>query len=78
MNGRVPHDLSAHWSSESVIHQATGMIKVQIGAEIGAAFAVLSAHAYRLDRTIEEVSRDVVRGHLRFPLLDGDAASDPI
>jgi hypothetical protein len=48
------------------VHQATGMILVQLGITAEAAFARLRAHAYAHDRRLGDVARDVVERRLRF------------
>jgi hypothetical protein len=56
-------DPSAH---QAQVHQATGMMLVQLGVSAEAAFARLRAHAYAHDRRLGEVARDVVERRLRF------------
>jgi hypothetical protein len=50
----------------AVVHQATGMIIVQLGVGAETAFARLRAHAYAHDRRLSDVARDVVDRRLRF------------
>jgi hypothetical protein len=50
----------------AVIHQATGMIAVQIDSDVDEALVRLRAHSFAVDRPIREVSEDVVTGLLRF------------
>ena len=54
------------------VHQATGMISVQLGVTAAVALTRLRAYAYVQDRRLGEVARDVVARRLRF---DADAAS---
>ncbi len=56
-------DVSDH---RAVVHQATGMIAVQIDSDVEEALVRLRAHAFATDRPIREVARDVVTGKLRF------------
>jgi GAF domain len=49
------------------VHQATGMIAVQIDAEMADAFLRLRAHAFAEQRPLGEVAADVVARKLRFP-----------
>jgi hypothetical protein len=56
-------DPTAH---QAQVHQATGMILVQLGVSAEAAFARLRAYAYAHDRRLGEVARDVVERRLRF------------
>jgi ANTAR domain len=52
--------------NQAVVHQATGMILVQLGATAEAAFARLRAYAYAHNRSLGEVAREVVDRSLRF------------
>lgn len=56
-------DQSSH---DAVVHQATGMILVQLGCAADAAFARLRAYAFADDRRLSDVARDVVERRLRF------------
>ncbi|TAL42936.1 MAG: ANTAR domain-containing protein [Salinibacterium sp.] len=48
------------------VHQATGMILVQLGITATEAFHRLRAYAYANDRAVQEVARDVVTRRLDF------------
>jgi hypothetical protein len=48
------------------VHQATGMISVQLNVSLAEALVRLRAHAYVQDRPIAEVAADVVARRLRF------------
>jgi hypothetical protein len=48
------------------VHQATGMISVQLGVGIDAALLRLRAYAFVHHRPVTEVARDVVAHRLRF------------
>jgi AmiR/NasT family two-component response regulator len=50
----------------AVVHQATGMIAVQIDAGVEEALVRLRAHSFAAARPIREVAEDVVTGDLRF------------
>jgi len=56
-------DPTAH---QAQVHQATGMILVQLGVSAEAAFARLRAYTYSSDRRLGDVARDVVERRLRF------------
>jgi hypothetical protein len=56
-------DVSDH---RAVVHQATGMVAVQINAGVEEALVRLRAHAFATDRPIREVAQSVVTGELRF------------
>lgn len=57
------HDPTAH---QAVVHQATGMMLVQLGTSADAAFARLRAYAFAKGRPLGQVARDVVDRRLRF------------
>lgn len=65
------HELLAkeppHWAE---IHQATGMVSLQLEAPLDEAFVRLRAHAFAHDLPLRDVASDVVAGHLR---LEGSA-----
>ncbi|MEO5873865.1 MAG: GAF and ANTAR domain-containing protein [Streptosporangiaceae bacterium] len=48
------------------VHQASGMISVQLGVGLAEAFVRLRAHAFAQDRGLRLVARDVVDRVLRF------------
>jgi ANTAR domain-containing protein/GAF domain-containing protein len=52
--------------TQPVVHQATGMILVQLGSNAEDAFARLRAYAYAHGRRLSDVARDVVERRLRF------------
>ncbi|MFC7624345.1 ANTAR domain-containing protein [Microlunatus sp. GCM10028923] len=60
----TPNALQDLGSAE--IHQASGMVMVQLGVPIEAALARLRAYAFAEDRSVAEVARDVVSRLIRF------------
>lgn len=48
------------------VHQATGMVSVQLAVSIDEAFLRLQAFAYSRERNIDHVARDIVSGHLQL------------
>lgn len=52
----------------ATIHQASGMLSVQLGTSIADGLAALRAHAYASGRPLADTAQDVVRRRLR---LDG-------
>ncbi len=59
------------WGTEperrwGVVHQATGMVSVQLDTDLGEAFLRLRAHAYLTGLRLSEVAADVVARRLRF------------
>jgi hypothetical protein len=53
-------------SHQPQVHQATGMIKVQLGVSVDNAFLMLRARAFTTSRPLHEVATDVVERRLRF------------
>ncbi|MFI6166413.1 GAF and ANTAR domain-containing protein [Nocardia sp. NPDC051052] len=61
--------LGSWWDSApraQEIHQASGMIAVQLTVSVRQAYARLQAHAFAGDRTLGDVAHDVVTRQLRF------------
>jgi ANTAR domain len=48
------------------VHQATGLLIVQMGVSAAVALVRLRAYAYAHDRRLRDVARDVVERRLRF------------
>ncbi|WP_225859440.1 ANTAR domain-containing protein [Streptomyces albicerus] len=66
----------------AAVHQATGMISVQLDVPMEEAFLRLRAHAYGSERPLGEIADDVVARRLRFNDLDsfddfGDDTNGP-
>jgi hypothetical protein len=55
-----------HFATPPEVHQAIGMISVQLGVTMGEAFARLRARAFAADRTLSELATDVVTRRIRF------------
>lgn len=65
-DGRLHELLShepAHWAE---VHQASGMVSVQLGVSLDEAFVRLQAHAFSTGRALQEVAADVVQRRLRL------------
>ncbi|MDQ1696467.1 MAG: hypothetical protein QOJ03_1820 [Frankiaceae bacterium] len=69
-DGRFPDDLTDHTTYNARVHQATGMIKVQLDVTMQEALLMLRARAFSLARPVEEVAADVVERRLRFSTED--------
>ncbi|MEH1125319.1 ANTAR domain-containing protein [Micromonospora sp. CPCC 206061] len=68
-DGRRPEPISL---AHPEVHQATGMITVQLGVSAAVALIRLRAYAYAHDRRLHDVAGDVVARRLRFaPDTDG-------
>jgi hypothetical protein len=52
--------------SRREVHQATGMILVQLGISADEASLLLRAHAFSSGRSVKEVANDVVERRLDF------------
>lgn len=48
------------------VHQATGMVAAQMGADVATALAMLRAHAWRCGASIDDVATEVLDRRLRF------------
>ena len=55
-----------------VVHQAAGMVAVQLGVDVVEATLRLRAHAFVTGRLVADVARDVVAQRLRFDPADGE------
>jgi hypothetical protein len=53
-------------AAHPVVHQATGMVGVQLGVSMAEALSRLRAYAFAHDRPLREVAHDVVTRGLRF------------
>ena len=58
------------------VHQATGMITVQLGVTAAVALIRLRAYAYAADRALRDVAGDVVARQLRFDSEPDGAGGD--
>lgn len=54
------------WPTRAAVHQATGMVAVQLQVPLATALARLRAHAFSSDRPLDDVARDVVSRAIRF------------
>lgn len=80
-NGDTSVDLAVTAMTErrAEVHQATGMVSVQLGIGLADALARLRAYAYARDRRISDVAADVVARRLAFspePGIEVDTAGD--
>ncbi len=75
-NGAAPAD-SADALLHAVVHQATGMVSVQLDVSLPQALLRLRAHAYSSGRPLTDVSRDVVARRLRLD-LNGNGDGNPL
>ncbi len=73
--GQIGADLEAGANFRFVVHQAAGMVSVQLGTSVDEALVRLRAHAFRHDLSVVDVSRDVIARRLRFGDRDGGSTS---
>ncbi|QMU71758.1 ANTAR domain-containing protein [Streptacidiphilus sp. P02-A3a] len=67
-----------HTLQHAVIHQATGMLSVQLALPLTQALLRLRAHAYGMSRPITEVAQDIVDRRLRLDIgTNGHAPTPP-
>ena len=59
-------DVADAGAYQAQVHQATGMISVQLGVPVEQAFVLLRARAFSSDRPLHVVASDIVQGRLRF------------
>ncbi len=59
-------DLIASPGDHAAVHQATGIIAIQIGCNLDQAHDLLAARAYADGRPLAQTAADVVRGEIRF------------
>jgi len=75
-------DLAGLVDRRAVVHQAAGMISVQLDVSVGDALLRLRGHAFAHSRSMSEVATDVVARRLRFDHSDegttgGSGRPDP-
>jgi hypothetical protein len=63
--------------SRRIVHQATGMVLAQLSIGADDAYLVIQAHAYSTNRTMMEVSRQILSGELDFGDSDNRDESQP-
>ncbi len=68
--GQLAGELEAGGDFQYVVHQASGMVAVQLGVSIGQALIRLRAFAFGNGRSITEVAADVVARRLSFDRSD--------
>lgn len=66
--GSFPSELAS--DIHPAVHQAAGMISIQLGIGVGDSLVRLRAYAFRIDRALVEVAEDVVGRRLRFDNLE--------
>ena len=70
--GEIAAELDAGGDFQYVVHQAAGMVSVQLDVTVGQALIRLRAYAFGNDRPLRQVARDVVSRTLRFDAGSGE------
>jgi hypothetical protein len=70
--GTLADELARSAELHLVVHQAAGMVAVQLGISVADALVRLRAFAFADGRPVQEVAEDVVARRLRF-----DSRDDP-
>jgi len=73
----IAEELEAGANFQYGVHQASGMVAVQLGVSIGQALIRLRAFAFADNRPLGAVADDVVARRLRFDAASGDAGACP-
>ena len=73
--GALATELEEGANFQFVVHQASGMVSVQLGVSVGEALVRLRAYAFGSDRPLADVAEAVVARKLRFD--DGPTGSSP-
>ena len=68
----VAVELESNANFQYVVHQASGMVAVQLEVPVAEALERLRAHAFGNDRPLTDVARDIVGRRLRFDALSGE------
>ena len=66
-DGRLDPDLESALDFRSEIYQAQGMVMVALGTDLSDALARMRAHAFQTERTLLEVSVEILEGRLVLP-----------
>lgn len=67
-------NVDTSYTSRREVHQATGMVLVQLGVSAADAELLLRAHAFANGRSVSDVAMDVVARRLDFSTTMGDSA----
>ena len=70
--GELATEIETGGNWRFVVHQACGMVAVQLGISLAEALVRLRGHAFVVDRPIGEIAEDVVAGNLRFDPDSGE------
>lgn len=74
--GQLAAELEVGADFQYSVHQAAGMVAVQLDVSVAQALIRLRAHAFGNDRALTEVAADVIARRLRFDAASGE--KDPV
>jgi hypothetical protein len=74
--GMLPIELDDAVAHRGEVHQATGMVAIQLQIPVSEAFAALRAHAFAHGQPIARVAADIVARRLRLSGDEGDSEMD--
>lgn len=75
--GKLAVELETGSDFRYVVHQASGMVAVQLDVSIAQALIRLRGYSFTSDRPLTEVAQDVVARRLRFDAQNGDMDPGP-
>ena len=75
--GQLAVELETGSDFRFVVHQASGMVAVQLGVSVGQALIRLRAYAFGNERPLRDVAREVVARELRFDARSGESDAAP-
>ncbi|QGK68734.1 hypothetical protein GIY23_10945 [Allosaccharopolyspora coralli] len=75
LDGHATDDVSWLADPHAEIHQASGMVRIQLGSSTEAALLRMRAHAYTHELALTDVARHIVARELRF---SADTDPDPL
>lgn len=62
----APEHIFTVGADSALIHQATGMVSVQLGTGLTEALALLRAHAYTINQSLSSLAQDIVARRVRL------------
>jgi GAF domain/ANTAR domain len=69
--GALADELAQSAELHAVVHQAAGMVAVQLGIKVADALVRLRAHAFATGTPVQKVAENVVARRFRFDIPDG-------
>jgi hypothetical protein len=70
--GMLPAELDDAVAHRAEVHQASGMVAIQLRVPVGEALAALRAYAFAQDQSVAGVASDIVARRLRLSEQDGN------